>query len=176
MQDVMLDFETLAVGDNACVVQIGAVYFNPETGEIGKTYQATIDPIDAQKNGAVLDASTVLWWLRQDRQAQTQVFGVDGESEKSAFIGLNVFLKNAKRIWAKPPTFDWRILDQTYRRIGLPPLDHRSARCVRTIMDLYDGILPEFMGTPHVALHDAVHQADCLIIAIQHIKGSKIER
>lgn len=168
----MIDFETLSTDDSPCVVQIGACYFNPDTGEIGRKYSSVIDPIDAQNNGAKIDASTVLWWLKQDKLIQNQVF-VQGESEKSAFIGLQVFLKDSKRIWSKPSTFDWRILDQTFKRLGLAVLDHRSSRDMRTIMDLYTGHLPKFNGTPHVALHDSIHQAECVSAAFKQIKGIK---
>lgn len=168
----MIDFETLSVSDNALVVQIGAVYFDPETGSLGKMYEATIDPQDAQSNGAVIDASTVAWWLSQSKDAQNQVFK-PGESEQSAFIGLHVFLNKAKRIWSKPSTFDWRILDQTFKRLQLGVLDHRTPRDMRTLMDYYPGELPKFKGTPHVALHDAIYQAECVSLAVKHIKGIK---
>ena len=43
MNDVMVDLETLSTKPNAAIVSIGAVFFDPKTGELGDTYYQVID-------------------------------------------------------------------------------------------------------------------------------------
>ena len=43
MQHLMIDLETLGTDPTAPIVAIGAVFFNPKTGELGAEFIATID-------------------------------------------------------------------------------------------------------------------------------------
>jgi len=70
MKDVMIDFETFGNGKHACLCQIGAVYFDSTTGELGAEYKANIDAANHSKLGGDLDADTVYWWLAQSIEAR----------------------------------------------------------------------------------------------------------
>ncbi|EOL9151232.1 3'-5' exoribonuclease, partial [Escherichia coli] len=60
-----VDLETMGANTNAPIVVIGAVFFDPETGEIGPVFYIVISLTDAMNTGAVPDGGTIEWWLKQ---------------------------------------------------------------------------------------------------------------
>ena len=69
MKHVMLDLETMGNGPRAAIVSIGAVFFDPLTGELGAEFEAAIDLRSSAKSGEI-DPDTVLWWLGQGEEAR----------------------------------------------------------------------------------------------------------
>lgn len=160
MKDVMLDFETFGNGKNAAVCQVGAIYFDRKTGELGKQFYCNIDVRTAVKSGAEIDADTVYWWLGQAREAQESVTSGQLFDINVVFKDLNEFLADANAIWSHA-TFDFVILQETIKRLGIKPkYSFRAARDIRTLNDLAprvsDGAI--FEGTPHDALDDCKNQ------------------
>jgi hypothetical protein len=160
MKDVMVDIETLGNGNRACIVQIGACYFDRKTGEIGKTFKVNIDAATAVASGAEMDASTVYWWLSQSKEAIESITKDPKVPIKQAMEDLNQFFQGAKCIWSHA-TFDFVIIQGTLRRLGIKPLfQYKSARDIRTLMDL-SGIKKseaKRVGTHHDGLDDAIFQ------------------
>lgn len=70
-KDVMLDFESLGLGEKAVLLALGACTFDTVTGEIGAQFYAGIDPRTQQ--GRDIDPSTVIWWLKQDQSAREKI-------------------------------------------------------------------------------------------------------
>jgi exodeoxyribonuclease VIII len=64
MNNVMVDLETMGNGPAAAIVAIGAVEFDPDTGQLGREFYREVDLEDSAFRGGVIDASTVLWWMR----------------------------------------------------------------------------------------------------------------
>ncbi|EON3121769.1 3'-5' exoribonuclease, partial [Escherichia coli] len=62
---LMIDLETMGTNTNAPIVVIGAVFFDPQTGEIGPVFYIVISLTDAMNTGAVPDGGTIEWWLKQ---------------------------------------------------------------------------------------------------------------
>src|SRR4051812_5008733 len=64
--NVMLDLETLSTRSDACIIQIAAVAFDIETGEIGSRFNAFVNEscLVGAKVGHI-DVSTVGFWMRQ---------------------------------------------------------------------------------------------------------------
>lgn len=172
MKDVMLDFETFGNGKNAAVVQVGAIYFNRQTGELGKEFFANIDARTAVKSGAEIDADTVYWWLSQSQEAILSVTTGHLFDIKTVFLDLNAFLADANAIWSHA-TFDFVILQETMKRLGLKPqYSFRAARDLRTLNDLApkDAGAASFVGTPHNALDDCRNQIKYAVAALNRIK------
>lgn len=159
MKDVMLDLETFGTGPNACIVQIGACYFNRNSGEIGKTFDLTIDAESSVKSGGVMDAGAVYFWLKQGQAARESICK-PGVSLDSAMILLNSFLSDAEYIWSHA-TFDFPIIVNTFKRLGIKPaFSYKAARDIRTLTDLgkkYNKQLPR-PGTHHTAIDDCYYQ------------------
>lgn len=175
MTDVMIDFETLGNGKNACVVQVGACYFNRFTGEIGETFKANIDAGSAIKSGAEMDADTVIWWLSQSKEAIGSILEKPMLDITTAFYTLNEFLKNARAIWSHA-TFDFVILSETMKRLQIKPLyTFRAARDIRTLLDLSGIDYKVFPreGIHHDGLADAIHQVKYCTAALHAIEKRK---
>lgn len=161
----MIDFETLGNGKNACVVQVGVSSFDKT-----KTFKRNIDPRTCQRNGADLDADTVLWWLGQSDQARQSIMqpGID---ERIAFTELNAFLADAEEIWSHA-TFDFVILMETLKRLGIKSLfSYRSARDIRTLVSLakVDTKKKPRTGVHHDALDDSFYQVDYCVEAMEKL-------
>ncbi len=176
MKDVMIDIETLGNGKNACVVQIGACYFNRTTGEIGETFKRNISAQSAVKSGAEIDADTVLWWLKQSKDAVASITAEPQEPITDVFNALNDFLSNAKNIWSHA-TFDFVIIQETYKRLGIKmKFRYSAARDIRTLVDLAN-VHDKFdnaalrVGTHHDGLDDALHQVKYCVICFNKLAG-----
>lgn len=172
-KDVMIDLETLGNGKNACVVQIGACYFDRVTGQIGDTLRINIDARDAVKSGAELEADTVYWWLSQDKKAIDSITQGDLLKFIPAFTELNEFLKDAANIWSHA-TFDFVIVTESMKRIGMKPLfSYRAARDIRTLVEL-SGVNTKAKvraGVHHDALDDCKYQVAYCVEALNKIQG-----
>lgn len=75
MNNLMIDLETMGNKPNAPIVSIGAVFFEPETGEIGPELYTAVDLKSEVALGAAPDADTILWWLTQSSEARAAITG-----------------------------------------------------------------------------------------------------
>ena len=175
MKDVMLDFEALGKGPGKCVCQVGAIYFDNITGELGNQFNANIDPESHEFYGGKLDANTVLWWLKQSEQARNAVFS-DPKNIVTVFEGLNQFLAPAKRIWSHA-TFDFVTLLETMKQLSIKPaFSSKSSMDLRTLVYLGGrGTTVDAAreGIHHDALDDCKHQVKYCVRALNVIKTNK---
>ncbi|HAH2835680.1 TPA: 3'-5' exoribonuclease, partial [Escherichia coli] len=70
MNHLMIDTETLGTGPDAVIFAIGAVFFDPFTGKLGKQFEKLIDPVDSERNGGTVNAATAVWWAGQSVEAR----------------------------------------------------------------------------------------------------------
>ncbi len=160
MNNVMIDLETLGNGENKCIVQIGACYFDRLTGDIGQTFKCNVDAKSATDAGFQLDAQTVYWWLAQSEAARASILEDPKLPVEVALKKLNAFLAPAKYIWSHA-TFDFVTVMETYRKLNIKPaFSYRTARDIRTLMDLFNITVDktEREGVHHDGLADAIHQ------------------
>ncbi|MGZ8164109.1 MAG: 3'-5' exonuclease [Methylobacter sp.] len=172
----MLDLETMSHQPNAAIVAIGAVCFDFDTEQLGERFYQTIDLESSVAGGGVMDASTVLWWLKQNEAARQEIIAgiipIESALEHfSLWIGTN--MGNERVImWGNGAAFDNVILASAYHRHNiLQPWDFRNDRCYRTIQGLNPGRTMPKTGTPHNALDDAINQARHLIDLINYDSG-----
>lgn len=173
MNNIMLDLETMGKGSNAAIVSIGAVFFNPLTGELGERFYKRIWLESAAKYGE-LDASTVVWWLGQSDEARDEINHDDSVGLSEAMRGFSEFVFNNtkgsfsdNRVWGNGCTFDNVIIANAYKQLKLQkPWSYAGDMDVRTIVELGRKLLnfdPKkdmpFEGEKHNALADAIHQA-----------------
>ncbi len=169
MQDIMLDLETMGSGPNAAIVSIGAVEFNLETGHLGESFYQVITLSTSVQYGGVMDADTVLWWLRQDDEAR-QAIARPGVHITVALVEFTKWLNSYNRdvnnvkMWGNGAAFDNVILASAYRNNMLPqPWKHWNDRCYRTVKSQHRDVKLVRTGTHHNALDDAISQAQHLI-------------
>ncbi|EOF6195901.1 3'-5' exonuclease [Salmonella enterica] len=171
MNNLMIDLETMGKKPNAPVVSIGAVFFDPHSGEIGPEFYTAVSLESAMEQGAVPDGDTILWWMRQSPEARAAIC-VDAMpipaalSELTHFIGRHADNIKYMKVWGNGATFDNVILRGTYERAGkICPWLFWNDHDVRTLVTLGRSIgfdpkkdMP-FIGEQHNALADARHQA-----------------
>lgn len=166
MNDLMIDIETLGKAPGSVILSIGAVWFNAETGELGDEYYAAINPQSAINSGLRMDVSTVQWWMKQSEEAREAAFS--GERILSWALGeLGDFVRKseAKRIWAKPPSFDLVLLEAAFVACSIPiPWEYWTPRDCRTLFEI-SKVKQTAFGTAHNALDDAKAQAAGVIEA-----------
>lgn len=170
MKDVMLDLETLGTRHDAMIIAIGAVYFDRETGEVGRGFSAIINP-GILGDKFTVDYDTIKWWFEQSDRARDLVMGrsLTPLNLHEALNALNLFLRNeCEYLWSHA-TFDMPILMNSYDVVGKDfPVPFRNIRDLRTLMDLYGKKVEiEREGTHHHALDDAKYQARYASIALQ---------
>ncbi|HBC9603651.1 TPA: 3'-5' exoribonuclease [Escherichia coli] len=164
---LMIDLETMGKNPDAPIISIGAIFFDPQTGEMGPEFSKTIDLDTA---GGVIDRDVIKWWLKQSREAQSAIL-TDEIPLDDALLQLREFIDENYcgfyvRVWGNGANFDNVILRRSYERQGIPcPWRYCNDRDVRTIVELGNSIgfdvrmtIP-FEGVPHNALDDARHQA-----------------
>ncbi|GJA87809.1 exonuclease [Aeromonas rivipollensis] len=174
MHNVMLDLETMGKGPRAAIVTIGAVFFDPMTGELGAEFEAHIHLSDSARFGE-MDPDTVLWWLEQGDEARAALKpSVKHCSLSDALARLYEWMQNGNKggkpdlqVWGNGAGFDNVILRNAYQETRMPlGWAFWNDRDVRTIVELGRHMLgfdPKkdmpFEGVAHRALDDAKHQA-----------------
>lgn len=164
MNHVMLDLETLGKGNDAPVVAIGAVAFNPFNGVIADKFYARVDMEDACRFGT-LDANTVRWWLQQSDEARAEIYEPGGVPLAVALQDFWTFFtaQGECPVWGNGPTFDITILETAYKNVGMiVPWQFWNVRDCRTIEALAKVLGMDRgrrEGTHHNALDDALYQA-----------------
>lgn len=168
MQHVMLDLETLGTSAGCIILSIGAITFNENTVTNNKFY-TVIDKDSCVDLGLRSDVSTRLWWSEQTSEAK-QIFNSATKTNIikaiQHFAGwmIHNFNKDETLIYANGASFDFAILVEAFRRVGLErPWHFWNERCFRTIKSIFPIEPPKRSGTAHNALDDAVYQAEWLI-------------
>ncbi len=168
----MVDLETLDGGDSANIIQLGAVLFDPETGEVLSEFNQFV-----KDDSRDIDLSTVLWWMQQPLAASLAArVDADGVSIGKALVNLTEGLRGLKFgcVWALPAAYDLPILKHAFKQCGLqPPWHYRQERCARTVI-AESGITRTPAGSnTHDAVFDCKVQIADLIRARAALKGSK---
>nr|WP_311764498.1 3'-5' exoribonuclease [Escherichia coli] len=164
---LMIDLETMGTGPDAQIASIGAVFFDPQTGEMGPEFNKTID---MKTGGGTVNISTIEWWLQQSSEARTAIL-TDKIPMDDALLQFREFIDENSgeffvQVWGNWSNFDNMILRRSYERQDIPcPWHFTNDRDVRTIVAL--GLVIDFdarnviafEGERHNALHDARYQA-----------------
>ena len=168
---LMVDLKTMGNKPNAPVVSVGAVFFDPATGDTGAEFYKVVSLESAMAWGGVPDASAIIWWLKQSAEARSAIVMDDAIKLDDALLQLNDFIaENAAngpslvQVWGNGYSFANVILRQSYDRTGIDcPWMLWNNRDVQTMAELGKavGINPrydiKFEGDMHNALSDARH-------------------
>lgn len=181
MKHVMIDIETMGLPPKGAIMSIGAVFFDPKTGQvsdddclhIGLTLQGNLDA------GRVIDPDTVEWWCRQDAEAgKTMTDKIGRCAFLDTFIQrLRLFLDTrcpAEEliVWAKPPSFDILMLEDAMKSCGAAvPWKHWNVRDVRTIVEVSRWMGLKDLQPPegaHDPIVDCLHQIELVSRVAKH--------
>ncbi|EPM4872206.1 3'-5' exoribonuclease domain-containing protein [Escherichia coli] len=180
---LMIDLETMGKNPDAPIISIGAIFFDPQTGDMGPEFSKTID---LETAGGVIDRDTIKWWLKQSREAQSAIM-TDEIPLDDALLQLREFIDENSgeffvQVWGNGANFDNTILRRSYERQGIPcPWRCYNDRDVRTIVELGKAIdfdartaIP-FEGERHNALDDARYQAKYVSVIWQKLIPSQAD-
>lgn len=159
--NVMLDLETMGTGSMAAIVAVGAVRFDHDS--ILSRFYAVVDLQSSMALGLNLDASTVMWWLNQSKEAREELLKEPVHINQvlgrfSAWVGEDPV------VWGNGVTFDNVILSNAYELASIRrPWSYKNDRCYRTLKAGYPEVPYVDEGIYHKAVDDAENQALTLI-------------
>ena len=172
MNKIMIDCETLDIGERPVLLSIGAVVFTES--QIHEYFHIGIDIEDSKRYGFTVSQSTLDWWDQQDPAARADAFS-GGEKIKAALQALVYFFEENKctEIWSKGSLDDIRWINNALDYFGIErPWKYYKEFCFRTLLKSVPKFDMPFLGVQHNALDDAIHQAKQFI----HIKHILIEQ
>lgn len=169
---LMVDMETMGNSPDAPIVSIGAVFFDPSTGNTGAEFYRVVSLESSMSFGMKPDASTIQWWLKQSSEARSAILIDEAMGLRESLELLADFIaENAAngshtvQLWGNGCSFDNVILRRAYALTETPfTVPFWNDRDVRTMVELGKsvGINPRFdipfEGDMHNALSDARHQ------------------
>lgn len=175
--DFMVDLETLGLGNEPVIIQIGCTHFDIETGKIISSFESLVDPSSCVEKGLKVDGSTVEWWLKQDKNVQSKVLVDslrDGKKLIEVLLDLWVYISESQvnqenkeiRVWSNGLLADVKWLESAHTKCGLKtPWKYNQVSDVRTIVDLAwrkakinVKDLIQFEGEQHNAIDDCKYQ------------------
>lgn len=185
---MMLDIETLGIGQDALVWQVGICFFDPYGPAIGPHTLFLMDRSEQLSLGRKVEANTVEWTnTHGDREGYLRWLYADGghltikmlsniiENHLASVSGDPARVE----VWARGASFDFAIMRALFRSVGLSePWHFRNERCMRTFDALIpegDRIMlkPESCGRMHNAENDSIYQAKSVQNMIRWMNQNK---
>jgi hypothetical protein len=175
MKHAMIDIETLGLGIQAPLFEIGVCIFDLEQKTILSSHQINVDLLDVVlKTGFAPQQGTIDWWCDQTydpTQNKTRL------TLTRALNRLNHLLteQEVQMVWGNSPSFDMVIIEQHYKALGrTPPWSYKQELDFRTLKWLHRDFLGREMPpvadekVSHNAERDAQQQTEVLL----HMLGS----
>lgn len=162
---IMLDLETMGNDSKSAIIAIGAVAFNDNV--IVDRFYTQVNLTSAMRYGGFVDGSTVMWWLKQSKEARAAF--ENNDTAPDILTALSSFSEwygkvNGGEVWGNGAMFDNSILSSAYKNCGVEqPWKFWDDMCYRTIKNMYKRIKLNRVGTYHNAVDDAESQALHLI-------------
>ncbi len=159
MRHIMLDIETLGVTPGCVVLSIGAVEFNETT--ILEKYSVHIDPNDAANYKLHCDVSTVMWWMKQSKEAHNAILTARKLPLEDALTEFrNRFLWKDALVWCNGAAFDFPILTALFTKAGVPkPWEYYNEMDMRTVKNLAGKQLWKSLEVKPTVAHDGLEDA-----------------
>lgn len=141
--DIMVDLETLGLGDDTTIFQISAASFDISTGEINSEIDLKLD-ISSVKNLNV-EGGTLKWWLKTDKDLLAKLISEGDKTELEMFEAFGVWVNSlnldkeysSPTLWGNGISFDNVKIKSKMNSLGLTyPINFQKERDVRTILDL----------------------------------------
>jgi hypothetical protein len=168
---IMTDIETLGTRPGAVIISAAFVRCSDEAHMV-----LNLSIPDQTALAMEIDPKTHAWWGEQEAKAPG-IWQRVTENPQPIAVALPYIAQwlqwaaggsNDWLIWCHGATFDCPLLDELYRRAGIPsPWQYWQVRDTRTLYDLA-GINPKDYAVPppHIALNDALGQARALMASL----------
>lgn len=163
---LMLDIESLGTRVGSIVTSVAFVRFSDEAS---CTLNLSIP--DQEALGLEMDPKTLAWWEQQGAEAKaaSRANPVALRNALAYFASWITWAGPDPLIWCHGATFDCPLLEELYRRAGLPtPWPYWGVRDTRTLYDLAGIDVKAFaVPPPHIALNDAIGQTRAAVAALK---------
>lgn len=179
MKHLMIDLETMGTDADAVICSIGACFFDPTTGEVGDQYYTRIEWEDGVQTGRSTTINTQGFWAKQGKEVAKEIFDHENratlEDTLDHFKGWVLDRSKSAIVWGNGATFDISMLENAYGGGDFSPWKFWNIRDVRTICELADHKINKksfpFVGAPHHALDDSLHQVKYVSAMYKFLKG-----
>lgn len=170
---IMIDIETLALRPKGVITQMAFVAVDAEDLDEEIKQEEMFLPIQPQLDlGRVIDASTILWWMKQEGRAKKYFEESIGDDMDELVSLVQSFVTKLDRvcrsveeyeIWARGPQFDITCMESLFADTGQEtPWAYHRIRDLRTMMSLaglHTDNVPKPAGlTDHHAKSDCLYQ------------------
>ncbi len=158
MNRLMLDFETLDVGECPVILSMGAVVFNDD-GPVVSLF-VKIDQQSCVSIGCTISQATLDWWGQQSNEALQNTFGGTAEINNAMLKLVQLYEDfECREIWSRGALADIRWANNILEKLNIDkPWKYWQEMCFRTFLKMSPTVDLEFSGTQHNALDDALHQ------------------
>lgn len=162
--DIMVDIETLGTRADASIIEIAAVKFCGE--DIISKFFTTVNHKLSDNCGLAgsVDLEACRFWENTisyvpDNLGDYTIMEALLSLEKWLGEELRTSAKTStERLWAKPASFDFPILESALHRCGMKPLwSYKDLHCMRTAVNLCKSVGYD----PGKGVRDPVHHALC---------------
>ncbi len=176
---VVIDIETAGLDLGCPILTIGAI-----TLDLNHQFYARIDVPNLDIAFGV-DVSTRVWWEAQSEEAKLEAFSPDYKryTMRDALEGFASFLQEceATALVGNGVNFDNAILRHALSCAGVEltgtVADTKTDFCYRTLKVVLPNVHePEFIGTRHHALFDALHEARHLNRLLNYLQRTRISQ
>lgn len=163
----MIDIETFGTNNEAVILSIGAVKFDPNfrvnypLDEEFDNFHVGVTPESCEALGLKTDMKTVMWWMDKDRdEARKRLFAMERVDLASTLDGfLQWYGPKSLPTWGNGASFDNVIMRSAFKACGMnAPWQFWDDRCYRTLKNLMNVKRP-YNDEAHSALADAQQQA-----------------
>jgi len=173
-----IDLETVDTRPQSTVLSLGAVKFNPFSGDQPHSeiyFKVSID--DQDRLGRTVSDDTIEWWGKQDPKIMEEAFDQkDAITVDEALSRINKFVVGVDILWGQGYGFDYTIIEDMYRSLGKPiPYNFWQVRDSRTLFSLCKDDPRKMLGQNdlHNALADAYYQARGIQLAYKMLGVNK---
>ena len=179
--DVVVDIETLGTRPGDSIVQIAVVGFDRNAPSfLGQLIISVSVPLAKSENvalpprltgGSTNAAQAVLLLGNSD-------FNEVSTSESSMLFEFMLQVESTKIQkccwWGNSHSFDLVLIEAALKKLCYAdkPWDFRNERCFRTLKSEMPFVsLPENTTTKHIAVNDAMYEAECLFLLLKALHG-----
>lgn len=160
---ILLDIEALGTRPGSAIIELGAVEFFPDSGTLGRSFEAMIEP----QTPFTVDLDTLAWHI--EKRTWPRPFAENTHAIGSALVEFEDWLAESGEVeafWAWGATYDLPLLTAAYDFTGTPqPWKYWQQRCARSVWQLAFGDR-RHDSRPHRAVEDAKAAAVDLMAAI----------
>lgn len=189
MKDCMVDLETMGVGNKPALLQVSAVMFDINTGEVGSEFNMKVDLQSSMNAGLEVSAGTIKFWMTNQTVTQEARLGVmeetgdhgaGGNELKEVMLKFREWLirNEVKYIHGNGAASDNVWIRSAFSSVGVEdPVKFWGDMCFRTIKTLckragwQDTVKRE--GVYHDGLDDAKHQVRVLSSMFVFLEGEE---